>query len=450
MKRYTNTRAALRLVEIFIVLSCLPFVQTAYAQPPAVAEWTVMVFMNGDNNLSDATGDDFVEMAKVGSDANIKVVTQIDRFGDPSDDERWGQTFRFYITKDLIDVPGKAIKIPVLQEQNMGAGQTLIDFVRWAKTDYPAKKYMLIIWDHGQGWRLMLADKAKKETDASFTGGRKEYAASMGTAHFSTVKSISHDETDKDELYNLEIRDALAALKSEKIDVLGFDACLMSMVETAYAFRDVAKFMVGSQEVIPNSGWQYSDWLAKLRKAPASTPKELAQIVVQSYKDTYRKIDPTTTLSAIDLAGAEASAVAIDGLAQVLLTKLGSHSAEIIDARNQCDTYAPEYGPFYHIDITRFCQQLIRATTDAAIKAAADRVIMTVNSQVTANYQGRERLSNFGSNGLCIYFPPNKKSYDDDLIAEHGYEKDNTKFPVEFVQKYRWADFIHAYLKLVP
>ena len=50
---------------------------------------------------------------------------------------------------------------------------------------------------------------------------------------------VSHDEDTGDKLYNREIQDALAGLaQNAKIDVIGFDACLMSMLETAYALRD--------------------------------------------------------------------------------------------------------------------------------------------------------------------------------------------------------------------
>ena len=34
---------------------------------------------------------------------------------------------------------------------SMGEAQTLTDFIRWSVENYPAKKYALVLWDHGTG-----------------------------------------------------------------------------------------------------------------------------------------------------------------------------------------------------------------------------------------------------------------------------------------------------------
>ena len=36
-------------------------------------------------------------------------------------------------------------------QQNMGAPDTLSSFIRFAQKNYPAKRYGLILWDHGGG-----------------------------------------------------------------------------------------------------------------------------------------------------------------------------------------------------------------------------------------------------------------------------------------------------------
>ena len=76
---------------------------------------------------------------------------------------------------------------------------------------------------------------------------------------------VSHDEDTGDKLYNREIQDSLAGLaQNAKIDVIGFDACLMSMLETAYALRDRGAVMVGSEELEPGDGWSYDNFLENL------------------------------------------------------------------------------------------------------------------------------------------------------------------------------------------
>jgi hypothetical protein len=71
-------------------------------------------------------------------------------------------------------------------------------------------------------------------------------------------------------------------------------------------------------------------------------------------------------------------------------------------------------------------------------------------SAVLANYAGASRRGPFGSNGLAIYFPDSGHQYREDQYAQGGYERTNTLYPVEFVQKEAWADLLHAYLAGVP
>ena len=37
-------------------------------------------------------------------------------------------------------------------ELDMGNGDTLRDFLIWASGEFPAKRKILIIWNHGSGW----------------------------------------------------------------------------------------------------------------------------------------------------------------------------------------------------------------------------------------------------------------------------------------------------------
>jgi len=111
------------------------------------AEWTIMVFMNGDNNLEQDAINNFVQMAAVGSTEQVNIVTQFDRipgyssaFGD------WTQTLRFRVEKDKGPWPTNAVED--IGEADMGSGTTLSNFVAWAKAKYPSKKTMLVIWVH--------------------------------------------------------------------------------------------------------------------------------------------------------------------------------------------------------------------------------------------------------------------------------------------------------------
>ena len=114
------------------------------------ADWTFMVYLAADNNLEGAGIDDFLQMADVGSNSDVNILVLFDRI--PGNDDRygdWTDTRRGIV--NFGDVPD-ALWGTSMGELNMGAPQTLIDFVVWGMQNYPADKYVIDLWDHGSGW----------------------------------------------------------------------------------------------------------------------------------------------------------------------------------------------------------------------------------------------------------------------------------------------------------
>src|SRR4051812_32324835 len=198
--------------------------------PSTPADWTVLVFLNADNSLDPESLDDFREMAKVGSSDRVNVVLQWDRLGEA--DPKWEKTKRLKVTKNLAVPSNESGNIG---EINMGSPDELRKFIVWGKASFPANHYALVIWDHGQGFRA---------ATRGMTTAHVNHATSAPAVRGAGFRSISSDDTNGgDKLYNKEVHDAVAG---QGIDIIGFDACLMSMVETAYVLRDDAKVMVGS------------------------------------------------------------------------------------------------------------------------------------------------------------------------------------------------------------
>ena len=67
-----------------------------------------------------------------------------------------------------------------------------------------------------------------------------------------------------------------------------------------------------------------------------------------------------------------------------------------------------------------------------------------------ANYAHPAHQGNFGSAGVAIFFPISKARYDGDPFEEGGYQKNNTFYPIQFVQDQTWADFLQGYFVAVP
>ena len=439
-----------------------------YHEASAMADWTIMVFLNADNNLEPFGIRDFLEMAKVGSSERINIIVQFDRVQGESDEfEDWTQTLRFRVGKDMTPIPANAVED--IGEADMGSGETLSQFVQWATTKYPAQRYLLDIWDHGQGWRFKRAvtPTLNGSPDSKFMANQllkfkkqqfeligkvfdeKAPAIPLDRVLPPTYRYVSHDDSSGTKLYNRVIQDSLKAqLQGRKLDVIGFDACLMSMTETAYAMREVAQVMVGSQELEPGAGWNYEKFLTKLAANPSADAKAVGEMLVQAYKEHYSGFDEETTLSAVDLTKVDTMASSISMLADLSKSKLGTEHSNILKARRECANYAPGRG-LHGIDLARFCQQLALCTTDTDLKTAAQAVDLNIKGLVTANFAGADRQGKFGSAGLAIYFPGSKTEYLSDPDRK-GYEKVNVIHPVEFVQKHSWADFLQAYFVMTP
>ena len=153
-----------------------------------------------------------LEMANIGSDDYINIVVQFDRrsgystkYGD------WTSTKRFYVTRSMAPTPENAVED--LGELNHGDPNTLIDFVNWAKGNYPANNYALILWNHGGGWR---EPQSKKERLSTRLQGKEDLI----------FKDVCWDDTDGgDCLYMDEVQSALNSCGGANL--IGFDACLM-------------------------------------------------------------------------------------------------------------------------------------------------------------------------------------------------------------------------------
>ncbi len=136
------SRSFVVIFSLLVLLSTLT--GTAFAAPTPKAKWTVMVYISGDNNLEDYVVQDIEsELAPTGSSANVQVVALADRgpgydtsYGD------WQTTKLFHVTQGMTAASENAVAD--WGEKNMGDPQTLIDFVTWSKTNYPADHYALV------------------------------------------------------------------------------------------------------------------------------------------------------------------------------------------------------------------------------------------------------------------------------------------------------------------
>ncbi len=256
----------------FFFLASASF-STAQAQQNPVREWTVLVYMNADNDLYRFGFLNMSQMEQVGSTEQVNILVQMDH------EEKSIPTTRYYVTKNPKPTQGKITSqvLETLGETNMGDPKTLAEFVSWGIQKYPARHYAVIIWNHGNGWQGVSYDDNPK---ANLTLPNVRTALQMGQGLLAKQRG----------------RNAQAV----KFDIINFDACLMSTLEVAYELKDVGQYLVGSQFNEPGSGEDYSKFLAPLIAAPQKSARELAEVMVYQYALTYQN-DSSINYAAVDL-----------------------------------------------------------------------------------------------------------------------------------------------------
>jgi hypothetical protein len=364
-----------------------------------------MVYLDGDNNLESAGIDDFWEMSSVGSDSNVNIVVQFDRIpGYDSSFDNWKNCQRFLVTAGMVPTVANAISDwgdgQGGREVNMADPQTLIDFVEWTMDNYPANNYAVILWNHGGGWR--------EESERPI------------------LKAVCWDYTSGgDCLYMSEVKSALATIKTERqqVDLVGFDACLMGMMEVAYEIKDLASVMVASEETEPGDGWPYDTVLADLVVLPGMDSADLGTTIVDRYGESYG-IWSDTTQSAIDLSMVGTLAIEVNDFALAM----DSNKPEITAARSDSqEYYYPEYIDLYH-----FADLLYTGSSDLDIQDAAYDLMVAVEQAVIAEFHGNSLPD---SHGLAIYFPETASAFDND------YNGSIIDFPADT----QWDEFLDWY-----
>lgn len=419
---------------------------------PTKRNWTIMVYLAGDNNLDDAGVVDIKEMKTVGTNDKIAVLVQFDRAGANT------QTVRYCLKKGT---PLAKDAVQSLGETNMGDPKVLEDFVTWGATNYPADHYLLVLWNHGAGWddaNLYQGDvfsgatppvsrKAEPVTIRGAAPGARALPLAQARAGirrtrralFSTTveaavkqRGIAFDDQAQDFLDNIELKKVMTKIKKglkKKIDILGMDACLMSMAEVAYQMRDVADYSVGSEETEPGDGWPYDRILKALAAKPAMTPEELSKTIVTQYLASY-KANENVTQSAVRLADMKPLATAIDGLAKALKGILSDPAARtaLINARAQVQEYSRPYDDY--CDLIDLCDLIGKGVANPAVKTACVAVKDAAAAAIVATGYKGPAVDN--SRGISIYFPKRKLS--------PLYKT------LDFTKKRAWDEFLVAYL----
>ena len=345
------------------------------------AEWTIMVFLNGKNNLEKFALRDVNEMEMIGSTDKVNVVVQIGRMdGFDSSDGDWKGVRRYYIKKDEDPTKINSPLIEDLGSLDMGDYKNAIAFGRWAKTKFPAKKYMFIFWNHGSGW--------------------------VKSKGLYTSKGISYDDETNNHMDTPQMSKVIRDIGG--VNVVASDACLMQMAEVAFELKPFAPYIVGSEEIEPGDGYTYDTLLGSLVKNPMMNGAQLAKLAVDAYSDHYESLGSGYTQSFINSAS----------MAQ-FLTLVNTFTTAVMSANDgEAAKYARDNAlKFEYVDnkdLYHFVSLLVEKSNSQAVKAKGKALMSFITSNLVGHSRSKDAPPSIfvpqitelsKAKGIAIYVP---------------------------------------------
>lgn len=403
-------------IKTYAFISCLFITPTVAAD----AEWTILVYVQANNNLADYAEKNFSDMASIGSSDKLNILVE------------WHQPKKQGAWRYKIDKNKMTFDACVSPESDGNDPQDLVNAMQWAVSQYPAKKYSLVLWNHGIGvidplwgkyhpWNgnSIINPKVVKENPRIQIEGITTHPSKKSHKK-NNSKKIKHEDTrgilfnDQTRTYmtNQQLTQALASikehvLKGKKINILGMDACLMAMVEIGYQTKDYVDILVASEEVELAHGWSYSSFLQGIKNT-ITTPEQLAQSIVLTYEKYYKNRVQFFTQSAINLDKMDLVKESLDLV--VYHTKQCKDAKINIDqaikkARNSCQQFSAQNYVDLHSFLTEYYTQVNSLPTSTKItdlKNAIHAGIKIVETSVLA-YTAGQYLKR--AKGLSIYYP---------------------------------------------
>lgn len=418
-------------------------------------DWTFIIYIAADNDLRGFAARNIKQMAAIGSTNNINICVELHiRISGNKKITR-----RYYIEHNkILHVNADD---PATQKLDSGDPKTLVGCCDWAIKNYPARNYALILWNHGTGicdpssGRIINANELftfnpiinKLELDRSI--GFLDFIQQHDENDHTKDRGICWDDSTGNYLNNQKLDSALHTICSNhfgggKFSIIGFDACLMSMLEVGNIVKKYAHIMVGSQEVELGYGWNYELALQPFKDGSLDR-NALAQHLVHAYQKTYNKITNDFTLSAVNLDLINHLEQNVHHVAHLLLESLRKQKNDTVRSaiktshdRGVCTHFdEPSYVDLHHfytnLERNLHSFSFVNESEGAHLRTNLHQLltqgISLIQQCTIANTTGKN-LSQ--AQGISIYLPESR--------IHHSYKKTN------FATTNAWMQFLQHYL----
>ncbi len=328
-----------------------------------IAEWTVLVYMGGDNNLEDGLENDLDEFEIAGgSNSTVRIIALLDRT-DGYDDSNgnWTDTRVFEVGADTSKDANRVYPPTIdssdlfsLGELDTSYRNNLTDFLVWGIQNYPANHYAVAINDHGGAWAGAVTDDTTGNGILSVTDLQEAFASALQTTN------------------------------TPKFDLLINDACLMSSIEYYAAVAPYFNYSISSPEITLNPSFDMTLLTESLNDNPAISMPQLGKLMVDKYLKDMTDLSPDTApvlgAATTDLSKVPAMLTALDDFATVVSQNPAKYGSLLGQVRANTYAYSfflpeDEFGPATNIDIGDFMKGVIANSRDGDLSAAAQNVI---------------------------------------------------------------------------
>ena len=305
------------------------------------------------------------------------------------------------VDNDACDVyeisDGNLNQVYRLKNANMGDENTLKEFINYTYANYEGEYYDLIMWDHGGGAVLGFGADENYKYDAL------------------SMSEISH---------GLEKTKFIA--DGNKFEWIGFDACLMGMIEVADVLSEYSNYMIASEEVEAGSGWQYS-CLKELSDGEHFDGVSAAQEIIDAFSKSSESSSAYSydyTLSCLDLGMVDNAVECFEALIMEAEqeVKQGGYS-RIARQRDETKTFGKvDSNSFYDtIDMYDLAMNLMKLYPEeaAALQESLDELVVYEKSNVV------------DAHGVAVYFPYENKEYTKEWMEEYetiGFSEEYVSF----------------------
>ena len=334
-------------------------------------KWTIMVFLNAANDLYQFAQLNVNQMEQAAGNPDVRFVVQWKESTSLFSSSLFNGTRRYVIAPDTTTSINSTLVQDLGTGIDMGSPQTLRTFVNWATNNYPADRYGIVIWNHGNGWR--------RSPDSQAT------------------RAVSYD----DELgTSIQIWELPSALATTPFEFVSWDASLMQMMEVAYEIKDKCKYVIGSEESPPGEGLPYDTVFGAFRDNPDATTATLSKSFVDGMLGVSAYATRKITQSVVDTSKLTSLSTAVTNLGTALKNNSSSLTTIVPSVRSSVQKYSFT-GSRVYADMYDLCLKLDANTTNASILSATAALKTAVTNAVI--WEGHNAQSP-GSHGLSIDF----------------------------------------------